>query len=168
MTETRTTTTAPDAGATTDDMREPAAGETAGVPESRSETSQSRAAGTDPTPAARPEAGLTESPAGSAAAAAPAAATPRGAEAALFAEADAKDLQARWQTIQVGFVDEPKGAVQQADQLVDEVMRRLSESFARERQELERAWSGGDEASTEDLRQAIRRYRSFFNRLLAL
>lgn len=89
-------------------------------------------------------------------------------DAALFDEAASKDLQGRWQAIQVGFVDEPRGAVEQADKLVDEVMKRLADSFARERDELERAWSGGSEASTEDLRQAIRRYRSFFNRLLGI
>lgn len=89
-------------------------------------------------------------------------------EAALFDAGAAGDLRERWQSIQVAFVDEPRGAVEQADQLVDEVLKRLAESFTRERGELERAWSGGSEASTEDLRQAIRRYRSFFNRLLAI
>jgi hypothetical protein len=97
-----------------------------------------------------------------------AAATSPAAEAALFDATATKDLQSRWQVIQVAFVDEPRGAVQQADQLVDEVLTKLQESFGRERQELERAWSGGNEASTEDLRQAIRRYRSFFNRLLSI
>ena len=91
-----------------------------------------------------------------------------GGQAALFDEAAAADLQQRWQAIQVQFVDEPRGAVEQADRLVDDVLRQLTESFKRERGELEQAWSGGDEASTEDLRQAIRRYRSFFNRLLAV
>lgn len=87
---------------------------------------------------------------------------------ALFDPAAAKDFQGRWQTIQVAFVDEPKGAVEQADKLVEEVLSKLQASFSRERNELEHAWSGGDEASTEDLRQAIRRYRSFFNRLLSI
>ena len=89
-----------------------------------------------------------------------------GGETALFDPAAARDFQTRWQTIQVAFVDEPKGAVQQADQLVEEVLSGLQASFSRERKALEQAWSGGNEASTEDLRQAIRRYRSFFNRLL--
>jgi hypothetical protein len=103
-------------------------------------------------------------------AAVPQAAVPatNGKEAALFDAGAAGDLRERWQSIQVAFVDEPRGAVEQADQLVDEVLKRLAESFTRERGELERAWSGGSEASTEDLRQAIRRYRSFFNRLLAI
>ncbi len=88
--------------------------------------------------------------------------------AALFDRGAAEQLQKRWQAIQVEFVDEPRGAVEQADGLVAEVMQQLAESFAAERRELEAAWSGGREASTEDLRQAIRRYRSFFNRLLGV
>jgi hypothetical protein len=89
-------------------------------------------------------------------------------ETPLFDRAAATDLQRRWQAIQVEFVDEPKGAVERADGLVAEVMQQLAESFATERRELEAAWQGGREASTEDLRQAIRRYRSFFNRLLSV
>ncbi len=88
--------------------------------------------------------------------------------AALFDRGAAEQLQKRWQAIQVEFVDQPRGAVEQADGLVAEVMQQLAESFASERRELEAAWSGGQEASTEDLRQAIRRYRSFFNRLLGV
>jgi hypothetical protein len=79
---------------------------------------------------------------------------------------DADAYLARWQTIQVAFVDEPKGAVQDADSLVAEVMQRLAESFASERDRLEQQWSGGEETGTEELRLALQRYRSFFNRLL--
>jgi len=68
--------------------------------------------------------------------------------------------------VQVGFVDEPQRCVQEADGLVAEVMQRLADSFARERQDLEAQWASGGEASTEDLRVALQRYRSFFNRLL--
>ena len=89
-------------------------------------------------------------------------------DAALFDRTAASGLQRRWHAIQVEFVDEPRGAVEKADGLVAEVMQQLAESFATERKQLEAAWSGGREASTEDLRQAIRRYRSFFNRLLSL
>ena len=73
---------------------------------------------------------------------------------------------ARWNTIQVGFVDQPSAAVQGADSLVAELMQRLAESFANERERLEQQWSGGEHADTEDLRVALQRYRSFFNRLL--
>jgi hypothetical protein len=88
--------------------------------------------------------------------------------APLFDEGAAGDLRHRWDGIQTGFVDEPRGAVEQADALVAECMQRLADTFARERQGLEQQWSRGDDVSTEDLRLALRRYRSFFDRLLAL
>jgi len=87
---------------------------------------------------------------------------------ALFDTEASKDLQERWLNIQTAFVDEPGKAVEQAEALVGEVMTQLTESFARERRDLQARWSGHDDVSTEDLRQAIRRYRSFFNRLLAV
>jgi hypothetical protein len=64
-------------------------------------------------------------------------------------------------------VDEPRKAVQEADALVAELMQRLAQTFAAEREDLESRWSGGDDVSTEDLRHGLRRYRSFFERLLA-
>jgi hypothetical protein len=89
-------------------------------------------------------------------------------EAPLFDEASAASLRERWLTIQTDFVDEPRGAVEKADTLVAEVMTQLAESFAQERKNIEGRLSDNRETSTEDLRQAIRRYRSFFNRLLAV
>jgi hypothetical protein len=79
---------------------------------------------------------------------------------------DADSYMVRWQAVQAAFVDEPKGAVQDADALVAEVIQRLAESFATERDRLEQQWSGGQTADTEELRVALQRYRSFFNRLL--
>ncbi len=84
----------------------------------------------------------------------------------LFAEGDAVDLRKRWSDMQAGFVDEPRRAVEQADALVAEVMKRLAEGFASERATLERQWDRGDNVTTEDLRVALQRYRSFFDRLL--
>jgi hypothetical protein len=86
---------------------------------------------------------------------------------ALLDEATTNSLRTRWMDVQTGFVDEPRQAVEQADGLVAEVMKRLAESFVNEREQLERQWSGGGDVSTEDLRQALRRYRSFFDRLLS-
>ena len=86
----------------------------------------------------------------------------------LFDRGATDELRTRWTDVQTGFVDEPRKAVEDADSLVAEVMQRLADSFARERQGLERQWSQGDQASTEDLRVALRRYRSFFDRLLAM
>jgi hypothetical protein len=87
--------------------------------------------------------------------------------APLFDEAATTDLRDRWTDVQAGFVDEPRSAVEAADGLVAEVMQRLADSFATEREALEQQWSRGDDASTEDLRVALRRYRSFFDRLLS-
>jgi len=86
----------------------------------------------------------------------------------MFAGAEAAGYRTQWDAIQTGFVDEPRKAVQEADALVALVMKRLSEVFTNERTSLERQWGKGDQISTEDLRVALRRYRSFFERLLSL
>jgi hypothetical protein len=86
----------------------------------------------------------------------------------LFPEKDANDFRTRWTDIQTGFVDEPRRSVEQADALVAEVIKRLADSFAAERTKLEGQWGRGDNVSTEDLRVALRRYRSFFDRLLSV
>lgn len=88
------------------------------------------------------------------------------ATTALFSESDVRDLRGRWANVQTGFVDEPRRAVQEADNLVASVMKRLAEGFATERANLEKQWDSGDNVSTEDLRIALQRYRSFFDRLL--
>ena len=86
----------------------------------------------------------------------------------LFSQSESKDFVARWDALQVGFIDEPRRAVEQADNLVASAMKRLAEIFAEERARLEGQWDRGDNVSTEDLRVAMRRYRSFFRRLLAM
>ena len=86
----------------------------------------------------------------------------------LFTEPEAKGFFGRWDALQVGFIDEPRHAVEQADNLVASAMKRLAEIFAEERARLEGQWDRGDNVSTEDLRVAMRRYRSFFRRLLAV
>ena len=88
------------------------------------------------------------------------------ATTALFPENESRDFHKRWTDIQTGFVDEPRQAVEQADELVAEVIKRLADSFARERSRLEGQWGRGDNVSTEDLRVALQRYRAFFDRLL--
>jgi len=87
---------------------------------------------------------------------------------ALFSADEAKNLRAQWDSIQVGFVDEPRQAVEHADSLVAGAMKRLAEMFAAERERLEKQWDRGDSVSTEELRLALRRYRSFFGRLLSV
>jgi hypothetical protein len=88
--------------------------------------------------------------------------------APLLSPEEAKDFRARWDAIQVSFVDEPRRAVEQADGLVALAMKRLAEMLAAERAKLEGQWDRGDDVSTEDLRLALRRYRSFFGRLLSV
>jgi hypothetical protein len=81
---------------------------------------------------------------------------------------DVQDLHSQWVDVQAGFVDEPRKSVEQADALVAAVMKRLADSFASERSNLEGQWSRGDNVSTEDLRVALQHYRAFFDRLLSL
>jgi hypothetical protein len=86
--------------------------------------------------------------------------------APLFAESEVTELRARWSAVQSDFVDEPRRTVEEADKLVATVMQRLADGFAGERSNLEKQWGRGDNVSTEDLRVALQRYRSFFDRLL--
>jgi hypothetical protein len=88
--------------------------------------------------------------------------------APLFSPEEAKDFRGRWDAIQVSFVDEPRRAVELADSLVAVTMKRLAEMFTAEREKLEGQWERGENVSTEDLRLALRRYRSFFGRLLSV
>jgi hypothetical protein len=93
---------------------------------------------------------------------------PEAEKTPLFPDAEVQDLRSRWDTIQTSFVDEPRRAVEQADSLVAGTMKRLAEQFADERSRLEGQWGKGDDVSTEDLRVALQRYRSFFARLLSV
>jgi hypothetical protein len=86
----------------------------------------------------------------------------------LFPNGELEDLRNRWKGVQTAFVDEPRRAVEQADGLVASAMKRLAEVFAEERSKLEKQWDLGDNVSTEDLRIALQRYRSFFHRLLSI
>jgi hypothetical protein len=86
----------------------------------------------------------------------------------LFSKSETDDFRSQWIMIQTCFVDEPRGTVKDADKLVAAVMQRLAEGFANERSGLESRWDRGGNASTEDLRVALQRYRSFFDRLLKL
>jgi hypothetical protein len=86
----------------------------------------------------------------------------------LFVQHEADGLRTQWNEIQAAFVDQPRSAVERADKLVADVMKRLAESFARERDTLDRQWDHGDNVTTEDLRLVLQRYRSFFDRLLSI
>ena len=88
-------------------------------------------------------------------------------DAPLLREDEGAELSSRWESIQVTFVDDPRRAVEEADALVARVMQQLADGFARERENLEGQWTRGEDVSTEDLRVALQRYRSFFQRLLS-
>jgi hypothetical protein len=86
----------------------------------------------------------------------------------LVPHSEMEEMRNRWNDIQTAFVDEPRRAVEQADGLVASAMKRLAEVFSEERSKLEQQWDRGDDVSTEDLRIALQRYRSFFHRLLSI
>lgn len=88
--------------------------------------------------------------------------------AALFQGPQAEDLRRRWDAVQIGFVDDPRAAVRNADELVAQVLRTLAESFSEQRSRIEQGLDGSDQANTEAMRVALQRYRSFFQRLLSL
>jgi hypothetical protein len=92
--------------------------------------------------------------------------TPVGSLVPLLNHEDSEHLRKSWNEIQAWFVDDPRAAVQQADTLVSNVIDKITEMFANERGLLEGQWKQGDDVSTEDLRQALQHYRSFFNRLV--
>jgi hypothetical protein len=93
---------------------------------------------------------------------------PRGEEQApLFPNDEAERFRRRWEDLQAGFVDRPREMVEEADDLVGELMQQLTTGFDNERSSLEAQWEKGEDVSTEELRVALTRYRSFFNRLLS-
>ena len=90
----------------------------------------------------------------------------RNDDRALFEDNELQSFRGRWEQVQSSFVDEPKETVQKADDLVSDLVERLTKGFAEARSGLEEQWKKGEEASTEDLRVALTRYRAFFQRLL--
>lgn len=86
----------------------------------------------------------------------------------LFEGNAAEKFRTRWLAIQSKFVDDPSASVKDADDLVADVIQNITSNFADRRGSLERQWSGGGDTSTEDLRLALKQYRSFFERLLSL
>jgi hypothetical protein len=94
--------------------------------------------------------------------------TERNEQSSLLPENVGSEFRSSWDRIQVSFVDEPRKAVEQADSLVAQVMQHVARTFSDERKNLESQWSRGDNVSTEDLRIALQRYRTFFSRLLSV
>jgi len=88
------------------------------------------------------------------------------AQVTLLKTEDSERFQMRWNGVQGNFVDDPRAAVQQADELVSEVVELITQMFSDERNTLEGQWKQGNDVSTEDLRKALQHYRSFFKRLV--
>ena len=93
--------------------------------------------------------------------------TNSGSSMTLLNREESELLRTRWNEIQSKFVDEPRAAVQQADELVSEVIKKIIQMIANERSSLESQWNQGNDLSTEDLRKSLQHYRSFFNRLVS-
>jgi hypothetical protein len=93
--------------------------------------------------------------------------SPAGERGPLLPNDQTERFTTRWEEIQASFVDQPRESVAQADTLVADLMQRLAAGFSAERERLEGQWDSGDDVSTEDLRVALTRYRSFFDRLLS-
>jgi hypothetical protein len=127
---------------------------TAGLPENNDERPRPNEAIVDGTPEGSLREGMTAHATGD-------------PQTPLMPEQSLESYSERWQLIQGRFVDEPKGAVEEADGLVAEVIQDLAATFANQRKSLESKWQSGDESSTDEMLQALRQYKSFFQRLLA-
>lgn len=97
----------------------------------------------------------------------PGASTDWSSHGGLLPDDDLGSYQQRWDDVQVRFIDEPRQSVREADDLVGEITSRIAERFTGARQDLEQRWERGNEPTTEELRQALQRYRDFFQRLVA-
>ena len=86
----------------------------------------------------------------------------------MFEEDAAEKFRSRWLSIQSQFVDDPRNAVKQADELVADIIKTVTMNFSDRRVDLEKQWNSGENVDTEDMRLALKRYRSFFERLLTL
>ena len=146
---------------------EDAATEAASAEDASIEDATDEEASADAEPADVPPAPVAEPSAGTAPAdLAPAAETPVATSAdALLGSLDAGDIRSRFLDIQGGFIDEPRQAVEEAGRFVDDLLRQVADALQQQRGELAGAT---DEASTEDLRLALRAYRQFVDRLLGL
>jgi len=89
-------------------------------------------------------------------------------EGSLVGTRQIEELRGRWSGIQASFVDDPRKAVQEADALVSSAIEQIEGSFRDQRAQLEKQWSKGTDASTEDLRVAVQHYRALFDRILSL
>lgn len=81
---------------------------------------------------------------------------------------DVERYRTEWHTVQASFVDDPEAAVRAADKLVAQVMDTVAGQLAERRKELTSSATNGDGPRTEQLRVALRRYRSLFGQLTGM
>ena len=86
--------------------------------------------------------------------------------ASFFDREESENFNQQWMEIQGKFVDEPRIAVQKADDLISDMIKQITTMFDKELNTLETQWNQGDEVSTEDLRMTFQHYRAFFHRLV--
>ena len=89
-----------------------------------------------------------------------------GQRTSLIEPERAESYNSRWKQLKGEFVDDPRRAVRGANEVVGEVLDELEELFRRQRTDLEQGLDS-EQTTTEDLRQALIRHRSFFDRLLS-
>jgi len=88
--------------------------------------------------------------------------------APLFSQEAAADFRLRWDLVQRGFDDDPREAVHAAEELVAQITQNLAQSFAKQRSELEKRLDQAESPTKENVRSALRHYRSYFERLLSI
>ncbi|MGJ5751143.1 hypothetical protein FB563_4541 [Streptomyces puniciscabiei] len=154
-----------------DGLGVPSSGEVTGR---EAHTTESRAP--DAWPTAPGGTGAPGTPAAAAGAPAPGVGEPAPAPSGTGAPLLPHDETARWEQrmrqLAVGFVDEPRGAVEQADHVLEEIAERFEEAVERRRRTLRRSWEAsedrgpGTDTDTEQLRLALRDYQELAGRLL--
>ena len=82
----------------------------------------------------------------------------------VFDPGELDGYRSRWESLQLGFVDDPKRAAEEADTVVGEVLGRITERRQTLSDELNR--QSEQDADTESMRLAVRNYRALFRRLV--
>jgi hypothetical protein len=77
------------------------------------------------------------------------------------------ELRRRWEAAQAGFVDDPRRAVEQADEMVSAAVAALQAHIEQRREDLAETWRDGAQASTDALLAAFQRYRELFEGVLS-
>jgi hypothetical protein len=110
-------------------------------------------------------------------ASAPAASAMPGTSASVVDEpllSDVAGFRTRWQQTQAGFVDDPRQAVGEAADLIEQAAQALVVAVRQRQRQLRESWDRTPEAhgtepanvaDTEQLRLMMQRYRALFNQL---